>query len=185
LRAPSVLVAAGTPALAAAIAREGGGDGSARMIAVGAGRRRVRARGLRFIDEIRVEEVEGADQWDPYVSTDLLAPVRYAARFDVQSAETQLMLRLADDVQGVVCFGPRTGFAVDPRGRLKLTAADADGQFFLLDIDTAWHAPPDTLVPLAPAAIAAICWRLDEPSHLLFESAITDRAREIFRKEPS
>lgn len=143
----------------------------------------VRRVGLRFVDEIRIPGIDRADRWEPYLSADILGPVRFGSTFDVQSAETQLMLRLAEDVQGVVRFGPRIGFAVDPRGRLKLSEVDPGGQFFLLDIDAAWQPPVDTLVPLVREEIASIYWRLDEPSHLLFESAITDRAREIFWRE--
>jgi uncharacterized protein (TIGR04255 family) len=139
--------------------------------------------GLRFIDEIRIQGVDRAEQWEPYLSADILGPIRFGARFGVQSAETQLILRLDDDVQGVVRFGPRTGFAVDPRGRLRLPDVDHEGQFFLLDIDVAWRPPAHALVPLVREEVASVYWRLDEPSHLLFESAITDRARDVFRRE--
>lgn len=141
--------------------------------------------GLRFIDEIRVPEIERADQWDGLLSPDLIGPVHFADDVDgceVESSESRLALKIDDDVRAVMRFGPNNGSAVDARGRLRLPLVE-EGHFFLLDIDTFWVADEDDLVPFAGTHIIDTYWRLDDASHRLFEHAIEDRARDLFRKE--
>jgi uncharacterized protein (TIGR04255 family) len=144
----------------------------------------VRRVGLRFVDEIRISEVDRSDKWEPFIDPDLLGMVRFAGEYPVVSSETQLVLRVDEDVQAIVRYGPREGFAVDPRGRLRLPDL-GQGQFFLLDVDMAWQPPAETLVPLTASTITGTYRRLQEPSQLLFERAITDRARERFREGTS
>jgi len=142
--------------------------------------------GLRFIDEIRVPGVERADQWDGFLSPHLVGPAHFADDVDdceVESGESRLALQI-DDLRAVMRFGPNKGSAVDARGRLKLPLVE-EGHFFLLDIDTFWVADEDNLVPFSGTHIIDTYWRLDEVSHRLFEHAIEDRARDLFREDKS
>lgn len=136
--------------------------------------------GLRFVDEIRAAGVERAADWMQYVSDDLVSPLRFAGEYAVEQAQGALGLRVADDVHVLVRFGPGTGFAVNPEGRLRLPPPK-HAHFFLLDIDTFWVDPADELRPFDVDEVLALYRRLDDPAHALFERAITDRARDLFR----
>jgi uncharacterized protein (TIGR04255 family) len=140
--------------------------------------------GLRFVNEIRAPGVERADQWTPLINDDLLGPARYAGDYIVDGSETTLGLQIEDEIRAVVRFGPNTGFAVDPNGRLRLPSSE-QGHFFLLDIDIFWQPTDDAFLSFAAENIIDTYRRLDEPSHRLFERAITDRARDLFQTEHS
>lgn len=136
--------------------------------------------GLRFVDEIRAAGVEDATDWLQYVSDDLVSPLRFADEYAVEQAQGVLGLRVADDIHVVMRFGPGTGFAVNPDGRLRLPPPEYQ-QFFLLDIDTFWADPADELRPFDVDRLLALYAQLDDPAHVLFERAITDHARDLFR----
>ncbi len=146
----------------------------------------VRRVGLRFVDEIRAPAITSATDWLPYLSDDLVSPLKFAGDYAVEHSQGILGLRVDDQIQVLLRYGPGTGFAVDPNGRLRLPPPEQP-QFFLLDIDTFWIEPAgDALWPFDVDDVLALYRRLDEPAHVLFERAITDRARELFHtpKEP-
>lgn len=136
--------------------------------------------GLRFVDEIRAVGIERATDWSRYVSDELVSPLRFAREYGVEQAQGVLAMRASDDIHVVMRFGPGTGFAVNPEGRLRLPPP-AHPQFFLLDIDTFWADSADELRPFAVDGVLALYRQLDEPAHVLFERAITDTARDLFQ----
>ena len=140
----------------------------------------VRRVGLRFVDEIRAAGIERATDWLQYVSDDLVSPLRFAVEYTVEQAQGVLALRATDDIHVLMRFGPGTGYAVNPEGRLRLPPPEHP-QFFLLDIDTFWADPSDEMRPFDVDGVLALYRQLDDPAHLLFERAITDRARDLFR----
>ena len=97
-------------------------------------------------------------------------PARYAGDYIVDGSETTLGLQIQDEIRAVVRFGPNTGFAVDPNGRLRLPSSE-QGHFFLLDIDIFWQPTDDAFLSFAAENIIDTYRRLDEPSHLLLLSA--------------
>lgn len=135
--------------------------------------------GLRFVDEIRAAGIEHAADWLPYISDDLVSPLRFAGEYAVEHAQGVLGLRVDDDIHVLMRFGPGTGFAVNPEGRLRLPPPEQP-QFFLLDIDTFWVDPADEQRPFDADEVLALYRRLDDPAHALFERAITDRSRDLF-----
>lgn len=136
--------------------------------------------GLRFVDEIRAAGIERASDWLQYVSADLVSPLRFAGEYSVEQAQGVLALRASNDIHVVMRFGPGTGYAVNPDGRLRLPPP-AHPHFFLLDIDTFWADPADGMHAFDVDAVLALYRQLDDPAHVLFERAITDRARDLFR----
>jgi len=145
----------------------------------------IRRVGLRFIDEIRAEGIERATDWLPYLSEELVSPLRFARDYAVERSQGVLGLGVGDDLHVLMRFGPGTGFAVDPNGRLRLAPPETP-EFFLLDIDTFWADASNTQRPFDVNDVLGLYRQLDEPAHVLFERAITDRARELFRtpREP-
>jgi len=136
--------------------------------------------GLRFIDEIRAPDVTQATDWLPYLSEDLVGPLRFAGAYEVEQSQALLGMRVSDDVHAIMRYGPGTGYAVDPNGRLRLPLAQHE-KFFLLDIDTFWAADPARdLRAFTVEDVLGLYRQLDEPAHVLFERAITDRARDLF-----
>ncbi len=136
--------------------------------------------GLRFVDEIRAAGIERPADWLEYVSDDLVGSLRLAGEYAVEQAQGVLGLRVADDIHALVRFGPGTGVAVNPEGRLRLPPPEHP-EFFLLDIDTFWADPADELRPFDADRVLALYRQLDDPAHVLFERAITERARDLFR----
>jgi len=136
--------------------------------------------GLRYIDEIRIDGVEKPAEWRPYIDAGLLAPKRTALGLEASAFNTLVEFTLGEE-QGVnMRVGAVKGRVIDPTGPLRVKS-DSDGPFFLIDIDSFWAPPVDELPPFSADVVVDICSRLHEPSRALFESALTDRAREIFR----
>jgi uncharacterized protein (TIGR04255 family) len=135
--------------------------------------------GLRYIDEIRVPVVGPVDQaWAAWVDQSLLGPSVVGPRHGLFVSEWQGIVQFdAGQSRSVVLrYGPREGYAVDPKGDLARPNVPA-GPFFLLDIDSFWTA--SSQIPEFSAA--EILHRVDElhaPVGQLFESLITDRLRD-------
>ena len=72
-------------------------------------------------------------------------------------------------------YGPRTGYAVEPRGQLR-RATTPTGAFFLLDFDSFWETP-DAAPEFETEELLAKCDDLHAPVRKLFEGLITPRLR--------
>ncbi|MEL0625388.1 TIGR04255 family protein [Salinibacterium amurskyense] len=138
--------------------------------------------GLRYVDEVRVDDIEG-NAWGNWIHPSLLA--------GEMADSSGLPLRLwqgalvygSEPGQGLVLrYGPGDGYATDPNGELKRQRPTAPGPFFLLDVDSFWQ--PENDVP--EYNIDAVLAQLDElhtPVREVFESSITDEYREkVLRK---
>lgn len=144
--------------------------------------------GMRYIDEIRVPEVDEQHlaSWSEWLDATLLPPQLEAmigheylpaawdgaARY-VTGPQRSLVLR----------YGARQGYAVDLRGSLSRPAPPAPGPFFVLDFDSFWE--PLDIPEFDPSSLADTCDELRAPVRKLFDLLITDRLRnEVFMKEP-
>jgi uncharacterized protein (TIGR04255 family) len=139
--------------------------------------------GLRYINEIRVPDVEDRlTSWEPWVHQTLLGPAPVIERLGFNAAGLQGIVML-DQGAGkaiVLRYGPREGYAVDPHGSLK-RPTPAPGPFFLLDIDSYW-TPTDEIPELDPKELVTLGDELHEPVRTLFENFITERLRrEVLR----
>lgn len=138
--------------------------------------------GLRYIDEIRIPDVEDPE-WGDYLVPSLLGP----------DVKRKAGLPLSQ-WQGVSVYGPESGrslvmrhatgegFAVDPNGDLKRKTPSYPGKFFMLDLDSFWL--PESEVPAySNSLVAETGETLHAPVREMFEQCITDKLRnEVFRK---
>jgi uncharacterized protein (TIGR04255 family) len=142
----------------------------------------VRRVGLRYVDEIRVEGATTPQEWHPYIQGFLLAPQELGAGHAVEALDGILGIRISDDVLATIRFGTHNGYSVDPNGRLRLPPIEGPEHFFLLDLDCSWQESNGELRPFDADDVLALSDQLNEPAHALFERAITDKAREVFRR---
>ncbi|HKG37549.1 MAG TPA: TIGR04255 family protein [Conexibacter sp.] len=145
----------------------------------------VRRVGLRYIDEIRIEGVSGPDQWHQYIQDFLLAPQALAEGHRVEAQDGILGVRIDEDVLATIRFGAHSGYAVDPNGRLRLPPIEDPGPYFLLDLDCSWQEDNGEMRAFDPDDLLNLSDALNAPAHYLFEKAITEDAREAFRRIPS
>lgn len=155
---------------------------AAERVASPAGIQRV---GLRYIDEIRVKEVERPADWDGYINPALLCATRLDA--DLSPARTEALAEF--DLNGghrtVMRFGAMTGRVVDPGGPLRVSRTD-DGPFFLIDLDSFWVPTDEGIPEFSVERVSEICAKLRIPIRALFEASITERLRDdVLRKEVS
>jgi uncharacterized protein (TIGR04255 family) len=139
--------------------------------------------GLRYIDEVRVPDLNSAGTWGDWVDASLLGPATIGHRLDLSPAEWQGLVRFdAGSARSIVLrYGPREGYAVDPAGDLKRPRVGS-GPFFLLDIDSFW-SPEGEIPEFDSEKILATLDELHEPVSGLFETLITERLRnEVLRK---
>jgi uncharacterized protein (TIGR04255 family) len=137
--------------------------------------------GLRYIDEVRVPEIDAVPgDWRGYIDEHLLAPadpdfIPSILRPTVWQGLVKY--RTSDASTLTVRYGPQLGHAVDPRGATRRKNAPPAGPFFLLDSDSAWEAADD--VPeFERNKIIDICDDLHEPTKAFFHIAVTDKLRE-------
>lgn len=135
--------------------------------------------GLRYIDELRVPDVDGSvESWAPWVDATLLGPAAIAGRAKLIPFQWQgaTVYETGQGRSVVLRHGAREGYAVDPGGELK-RSTPTPGPFFWLDIDSFWSSGNETPA-LDPKAVVEICDELHTPVRSLFETLITDRMRE-------
>lgn len=137
--------------------------------------------GLRYIDEIRVPDMDGGvspTAWSAWIDASLLGPAPLGEGLGLTPAQLQglAMFEKAPDQSLVLRYGPRDGYAVNPDGDLKRTTTPP-GPFFLVDIDSFWMAQAETPEPDVDW-ILRMCDALHAPVRALFERLITNRLRE-------
>ncbi len=134
--------------------------------------------GLRYIDEIRVPDVEGqsAAAWSGWVDDSLLGPVQAGRDLAFAQGGSQglVSFRTAAGTDLVLRFGAREGFAIDPNGELRRRISST-GAYFLLDIDSFWI--PEALPSFSTGEIMDIAHALHSPVRALFERVITEKLR--------
>lgn len=139
--------------------------------------------GLRYVDEVRVPGVAKPDEWEPYIDERLLGGVNFgAAQYEIEVAQGLLGVMVAPDRHVMLRYGPSNGFAVDPNGPHRLPPTPP-GQFFLLDLDSFWQPADGRPQRFDPEEVLETFSLLDDPSHELFEAAITEQLRdEVLRR---
>lgn len=137
--------------------------------------------GLRYIDEIRVPEVDSVPgQWHGYINEALLATVapEFLSATGLTPETWQGFVRYSTGPGSALAvrYGPATGHAVPPDGPTRRPKAPPPGVYFLLDSDSFWEA--EAGVPEFEAeAILNICDHLHDPTRAIFEAVSTDRLR--------
>lgn len=141
--------------------------------------------GLRYVDEVRVPGVAQPDDWGPYIDERLLGGINFGAeKYELEAAQGLVGVTVAPDRHVMLRYGPSNGLAVDPDGPLRLPPTP-QGQFFLLDLDSFW-SPADGKPPRFDTdEVLETFSLLDEPSHDLFETAITEQLRDEVLRRPN
>lgn len=137
--------------------------------------------GLRYIDEIRVPDVESLPgDWHGYIHEALLATV--ADEFLTETGLTpeawQGLVRYSTGPASAlqVRYGPGSGYAVPPDGPTRRANPPEPGAFFLLDSDSYWEAN-EGVPEFRGDYILELCDHLHAPTRAIFEAVSTDRLR--------
>ncbi len=139
--------------------------------------------GLRYIDEVRIPEVERPADWAPYVAPCLQGPVSLI-NADAKVTQGLVEYQLAEQRALILRYGATSGWSVDPNGPLRLKSA-ASGPYFLLDIDSFWSSLEDLVPEFSLDVALTLCNELHLPVRQVFEAAITDKLRnDVLRKDP-
>jgi uncharacterized protein (TIGR04255 family) len=144
--------------------------------------------GMRFVDEIRVDQVgDQAVDWSEWLAPDVVAPAlaaMTAAGWPPVSWTGASQYSLGDGKQLVLRYGPQHGYVVNPIGPLRRPDPPAPGPLFLLDFDSFWEPP--TIPRFDVDELLSTCDGLREPTRSLFDQLITSRlVDDVFRKEKS
>ncbi len=140
--------------------------------------------GLRYIDEIRVPEpVSDVRAWDTWIDGRLIGALALVPEeVPVRGLQTALGLDLGEGA------GLNVGYAVLPEGsvvnvpHLRKPAPPA-GPCFVLDLDGFCEFNGEVAVLLDTVVVTDILAAVHGPIGAVFQSSITDKAREIFRRD--
>lgn len=143
--------------------------------------------GLRYINEIRAP-LDDPSGWAYWLDESLLGP-------RTQLADLKLTTTTQQHV--VQCSGPKPGDSLTlryaaGRGALvqsspalqRVREVSADGEFFAIDIDSAWSDPQNHIPALECDLVEHISERLHAPISPLFESLITQNLRTQVLDQP-
>ncbi len=141
--------------------------------------------GLRYVDEIRVPDpIEGVESWKGWVSDDLLAASRIGGHNSPSMLQGAMQFETGERTNLVVRYATLTGTGVVDPTLLRRRHTYPAGPFLVLDFDSFWQRPPDHFDEFDPKRIAALLDTLHAPVGETFQRAITDRLREVLRKQP-
>ena len=143
--------------------------------------------GLRYIDEVRVGDIDGAE-WSNWLSPAMLSPAADTMTASGWLPETWNGLaqyKVGQDRHMVVRYGlqpAQPGFFVNPVGPLRRPGPSRTGAFFLLDFDAFWE--PATIPIWNTTDILETYDQLRQPVRALFDTVITDRlVEDVFNRE--
>jgi uncharacterized protein (TIGR04255 family) len=140
--------------------------------------------GLRYINEIRVNDLEGPSDWDGFVNPALLAGSALGTQaLGVERVSGEIEYSTTDQHSVVMRYGSFQGRVVNLEGPLR-TRTNETSPAFLIDLDSYWEDPARARLPeFSIETIMSTTSELRAPIHELFEIAITDKLRDIFREE--
>lgn len=143
--------------------------------------------GMRYINEIRVAGIDGADPsaWREWFESSLLAPGLDQMKekgFPATAWESAAQFHTGWDQKLVLRYGPRVGQIINPASPLRRPRPPEPGAFFLLDFDSFWE-PSDSIPEFDRNAVIHVCDRLRSPIRTLFDLLVTEKLVREFRKE--
>lgn len=142
--------------------------------------------GLRYINEVRVSNVVGA-QWGEWLSPTVLPPASEAmagAGWPPVNWTGASQYRISEDRNLVLRFGPQPsqpGFVVNPDGPLRRPGPRPEGPFFLLDFDASWQ--PAAVPKWDSDSLLETCDQLRHPVRALFDQLVTNSLEEVFNRK--
>lgn len=139
--------------------------------------------GMRYVNEVRVPELQSPSDWALWVAPALAGPATLGPPLG-PSVNTWQGVAVFGDPVGVgttVRHGSFEGYAVNPAGDLR-RPTPPPGPFFLIDIDSYW-TPVDETPKLERDSMLTHLDGLNSSVKALFEGLITDRLRnEVLRR---
>ncbi|MBF9073563.1 TIGR04255 family protein [Streptacidiphilus fuscans] len=133
--------------------------------------------GIRFVNEIRVPELESPSEWSRWIAPSLTGPASLKPANGMELQSWQGLAIFGTQTAGVVVrHGAFEGYAVNPVGDLQ-RVAPPPGPFFLLDMDCFW-TPEGETPPLEWGELEARYNEASLSAYDLFEQLITDKLRE-------
>jgi len=136
--------------------------------------------GLRYIDEIRVPEaIKGPLDWAGWVDDSLVDQVSVGDAFAALRSEGLISYSLGGSRGLNFRFAAVDGEPV-VGGLLRRRRTPEPGPFFVLDVDAFETYSSDPMV-LSPESVIATLKALHDPAGVLFQRAITDKTRNLFR----
>lgn len=137
--------------------------------------------GLRYIDEISMDDATEIKDWRPWIDNRLLDG-GILDEYRTREFMAQVVLDVAERQRMTVRYGHVTRPIVDPNGPLRIEDPPI-GPYFLLDIDSFWEASPSVFEEYDQEEVQRMCLELHEPIRDIFERATTAELREQFSPE--
>jgi uncharacterized protein (TIGR04255 family) len=137
--------------------------------------------GLRYIDEIQIEDVVSLSDWKQWINSDLIVG-GVVDGYETLDYLAQMVLAIDELHRMTIRYGRVSQPVVDPNGVLRIDDSPTM-PYFLLDIDSFWEPSRDGFKEFDAAEVTAVCLRLHEPIRDIFERAITPDLRSRFAEE--
>jgi uncharacterized protein (TIGR04255 family) len=144
--------------------------------------------GLRYVDEIRTENLVRPDEWGEWLSPIALAPAApemAAEGWRPLNWSGVAQYEIGEDRILVLRYGSQPeqpGFLVNPDGPLRRPGPRPAGAFFGLDFDSFWQ--PSVVPAWGNVDLLQVLDELRRPVRALFDCIITERlVREVFNRE--
>lgn len=142
---------------------------------------RVARAGLRYIDEVRPPGAASTGDWTRWINPALAAPVSFTPGLSAVALTGMAVYQIGDRCAMNLRWGEQVGPSVVGSGALVRIEQPSDERFFVLDADAYWV--PETPAPVKASELDGTFADLHTPISLVFENAVTDEARKLFRRE--
>ena len=140
--------------------------------------------GLRYIDEIRVPEpILDASKWRGWVAEEVLSHLSMVPDMATAGFTSATALHNGSHHM-LVRYAAMNGAGVVADKPLRRATVPPEGPFFVIDVDSYRDTGGADMIDFSAESIASVLDDLHEPIGTLFQRSITDRARELFRREP-
>ena len=139
--------------------------------------------GLRYIDEIRIpDKITDVSGWSGWINNDVLSHFAPMPDYTPESFQTVIELS-GPSGQIVVRYAALDGVGVVSNQPLKRRSQTTEGPFFVIDTDSYRDTPGEEMLSFTTEVLAPVLDELHEPVGTMFQNAITDKSRALFREE--
>ncbi len=140
--------------------------------------------GLRYINEIRVPDpISDTSRWAGWITEGVISQLEPISGYTTESAQT--VIEMHNQAKRLLArYAALVGSGVVGDQPLRRQLPTKDGPFFVIDTDSYLQAPDEKMLDFTSTALSPVLDELHEPLGELFQRAITDKSRELFRGEP-
>ncbi|MDX3548822.1 TIGR04255 family protein [Streptomyces europaeiscabiei] len=138
--------------------------------------------GIRYIDEIRVpEKIKDASQWGNWVAPALLPQLNPGVGL-LKSSQGVSFFETGESTYLQFQYAAVDGAPIVSNKPLRRLTRPESGKFFVLDFDSFWQSrTPEDSRSFTTEFLEDTLTRLHQPTGKMFQAAITDRLRDLFR----